>query len=338
MRKALDARDAPPEPFPFLLLPTEIRLIVWRMCLPNRVLYLEMDESMWCHTDEDHGHFVNRLKPPRISRVCREARGVAFDTGGFQTEEAVEVLLANWNEHLGGSRHLSSLSSCSLTWFDPTTDILHISNHFIPGQSEYHGARYVFDFEPFCRVVSAVSMDMSLWEIYPQPSFKFLFDDAKWKCLRTIYATHSFLSVHLPRGCELDIELFGDPAEDNNVCILDLREKARLDRVLHICGTDPKHSAAGVFDSIIDMMNEQDLDDFTFTMESEWIKYRSRKNEESRFSSPEDGGMELELSGLTSSRLSLSDRDNFRKRESVQQELTKLPEVVRSIVIRRCKW
>jgi hypothetical protein len=332
LRKVLEARDALPESFPFLLLPTEIRLLIWRMCLPSRVLYLEMDESMWCHTYEDIGHFVNRLKPPRISRVCREARGVAFDTGGFQTEESVEVLSRNSED----PHHLANLSPCSTTWFDPTTDILHISNHFIPGQSEYHGARYVFDFGPFCRATLAVSMDMSLWEIYPQPSYKFLFDDAKWRRLRTIYVTHSFLSVHLARGCALDIELFGDVAEDNNVCIVDSRNKTRLERILNICRTDLKHSAAGVFDSIVDMMDERDLDDFTFTMESEWIKYCYRKIEESRLRSPGNEGTELGL--LAASCLSLSSRDKFRRHESVQKELTKLPEVVRSLVIRRCKW
>lgn len=75
-------------PFPqFRHLPPEIRLEIWRQCLPNRVVELDNpnpdiirlnkeDEDYSCRSS--HTALMNR-RPPVISRVCRESRMVALE-------------------------------------------------------------------------------------------------------------------------------------------------------------------------------------------------------------------------------------------------------------------
>jgi hypothetical protein len=75
----------------FSQLPAEIRLKIWRDCLPCRVLELDVpiNEFMF---DMDRfalpcpsNQAITRInaQPPLIARVCHEARAVAFETGGF---------------------------------------------------------------------------------------------------------------------------------------------------------------------------------------------------------------------------------------------------------------
>lgn len=75
---------------PFRKLPTELRLIIWRLCLPRRVHQLEnpLDEFLFNVPREDAPSPCNLSsttwingRPPVITRVCRESRAVAFETG-----------------------------------------------------------------------------------------------------------------------------------------------------------------------------------------------------------------------------------------------------------------
>ncbi|KAK7698774.1 hypothetical protein SLS64_012255 [Diaporthe eres] len=71
--------------------PTEIRLAIWRDCLPHRVVELDYqpDDIIWDEGPDDeappcsaNGMIQLRNKaPPLITRVCRESRQVAFETG-----------------------------------------------------------------------------------------------------------------------------------------------------------------------------------------------------------------------------------------------------------------
>lgn len=80
-------------------LPTELRLHIWQYCLPYRVVELDypLDTIVYSLDREGpdnllpspcslrHTTFQNG-RPPLISRVCRESRGVATRSGGFITE------------------------------------------------------------------------------------------------------------------------------------------------------------------------------------------------------------------------------------------------------------
>ncbi|KAK3630902.1 hypothetical protein LTR56_017175 [Elasticomyces elasticus] len=95
--------SSPEAGFPlFPQLPLELREEIWRFCLPNRVHELDrpLAENVY-DVDEDHPapchlqrtSLVNGY-PPLISRVCRESRAVAHETGRFlpldQQDQIVE--------------------------------------------------------------------------------------------------------------------------------------------------------------------------------------------------------------------------------------------------------
>lgn len=72
----------------FPQLPTELRLAIWRLCLPHRVLELDypIDNSVfspgalpwWYRTN--HKITKHNTRVPVIARVCRESRQVVFET------------------------------------------------------------------------------------------------------------------------------------------------------------------------------------------------------------------------------------------------------------------
>lgn len=84
----------------FPRLPQEIRDAIWRECLPRRVIEIHFpteEEALDLPLEsDDDGRPIDRelsclmrntsminAKPPIISRVCRESRGVAFETGAI---------------------------------------------------------------------------------------------------------------------------------------------------------------------------------------------------------------------------------------------------------------
>ncbi|RLL96201.1 hypothetical protein CFD26_101818 [Aspergillus turcosus] len=68
--------------------PTEIRLAIWRNCLPQHIMELDdqQDDLIW---DEPPCRMNWKITwtnkaPPVIARVCRESRAVAFESGSPQ--------------------------------------------------------------------------------------------------------------------------------------------------------------------------------------------------------------------------------------------------------------
>ena len=70
----------------FPRLPAELRLEIWRRCLPHRVVEIDwqIDENIFndppCRNNVRTGTINSQ--PPVIARVCRESREVAFETRG----------------------------------------------------------------------------------------------------------------------------------------------------------------------------------------------------------------------------------------------------------------
>lgn len=74
----------------FSQLPAELRLLIWRLCLPNRVVELDYPWGQSVNFDpllppcrSTRTTDLNR-QAPVITRVCRESRLVAFETGGYR--------------------------------------------------------------------------------------------------------------------------------------------------------------------------------------------------------------------------------------------------------------
>lgn len=116
--------------------PTEIRLAIWRHCLPHRVVELDYqpDDIIWDEGPDDeappcsaNGMIQLRNKaPPLITRVCRESRQVAFETArqlpGFpdprdpeNTQEFANYMVTHpWLDTARDAIHIN---------WDPTADI-----------------------------------------------------------------------------------------------------------------------------------------------------------------------------------------------------------------------
>ncbi|KAB5566423.1 hypothetical protein GE09DRAFT_734898 [Coniochaeta sp. 2T2.1] len=115
----------------FRKLPTELRLEIWRFCLPNRVIELDIpaahiialdaDQADYC-CGSSHTSLINRRhnrRPPVISRVCRESRMVALEhvnlfPGGF----LLSCSLVDF-PYFGTSMGIED-------WVDKRRDVLHI--------------------------------------------------------------------------------------------------------------------------------------------------------------------------------------------------------------------
>lgn len=70
----------------FPRLPTELRLAIWRLCLPQkRVMELDVqsDDLIWeeCPCTKNWQISWTNRAPPLITLVCHESRAVAFETG-----------------------------------------------------------------------------------------------------------------------------------------------------------------------------------------------------------------------------------------------------------------
>ncbi|KAL3477788.1 hypothetical protein BJX99DRAFT_225731 [Aspergillus californicus] len=108
----------------FPKLPCEIRFMIWRECLPNRIMELDsqVDELLW---DDDIPCSANRkiakanVAPPLITRVCRESRAVALEKGSRQPLPDPK------------NKDIQDFSKYMLEypWFDETRDAVHTNWH-----------------------------------------------------------------------------------------------------------------------------------------------------------------------------------------------------------------
>lgn len=117
----------------FLKLPQELRDRIWRECLPCRVVELDFPDrrDALCIPLDDDSDCDNQAQPPPacsmsntsnldaapqiISRVCRESRWVAFETGGFMDNPLHRRV------HCQSAR-----SRIKKQWFDNVRDAIHL--------------------------------------------------------------------------------------------------------------------------------------------------------------------------------------------------------------------
>lgn len=107
-------------------LPAELRLMIWRCCLPHRVI--ELDHQQY-HGSEPFPcglsltTFLNG-KPAFIARVCRESRHVALQSCSIISQEMPEE--AQWD----------SSTDLKLPSIDVSRDMVHIN--WKPGSADYY--------------------------------------------------------------------------------------------------------------------------------------------------------------------------------------------------------
>lgn len=105
----------------------ELRRAIWKLCLPHRVVELDIPSNghidTYCQLWRTSS--INS-RPPIITRVCCEARQVAFEKGGL-----------TWDVIGVDDGPVWWANNSNLTpWFNPTTDIVHL-NWFPPYDLDY---------------------------------------------------------------------------------------------------------------------------------------------------------------------------------------------------------
>lgn len=106
----------------FARLPVELRLIIWRECLPHRILEMDYPQPNYVFASDDPAPCglgrtttLNGLTPV-ITRVCRESRAVALETARQLPSYHVMPDEVQWG---------SSTSTCP--WTDFTRDSDHLN-------------------------------------------------------------------------------------------------------------------------------------------------------------------------------------------------------------------
>jgi hypothetical protein len=94
----------------FPRLPPELRRAVWTECMPHRVIEVDAPNEVWqlTYCELKTTSRLNR-RYPIITRVCRESRDVAFQTG-YDLQRVHDAEGWKWQQ-----------------WLNPATDIVHMS-------------------------------------------------------------------------------------------------------------------------------------------------------------------------------------------------------------------
>ncbi|CRG91180.1 hypothetical protein PISL3812_08228 [Talaromyces islandicus] len=135
----MNESQSPPQGSVFHLfpkLPAELRLEIWRLCLPHRVCEKDQPfyEIVFKHSDYKtpspcllyQTTEVNG-RPPVITRVCVESRAVALKTGGFfEFFHNTDNML---HKPRPSEAQWESDTSINMAWFDHTRDLIHLNWH-----------------------------------------------------------------------------------------------------------------------------------------------------------------------------------------------------------------
>ncbi|RAO67019.1 uncharacterized protein BHQ10_003031 [Talaromyces amestolkiae] len=137
--------------FPWL--PIELRLEIWRLCLPHRVcekdvacsfiLFNLLDNSVPAPCFLYQTTKVNG-RPPVITRVCHESRAVALKAGGYyEFYDTEDCDTDDWDADDGlpisetsdKKPYWDAVNCIKEAWFDPTRDVTHL--HWEPKYQEF---------------------------------------------------------------------------------------------------------------------------------------------------------------------------------------------------------
>ncbi|KAK3938094.1 hypothetical protein QBC46DRAFT_390935 [Diplogelasinospora grovesii] len=108
-------------------LPTELRLTIWRLCLPHRVAELDSpdEEDINGEAENCGGCWLTQTSklnalPPVLTRVCRESRMVAMEHAGYLIDdEGIDVALRDVSPF--------GTSLADVTWVDKRRDVVHLN-------------------------------------------------------------------------------------------------------------------------------------------------------------------------------------------------------------------
>lgn len=217
----------------FPKLPTELRLEIWRRCLPHRVYEIcKLDGS--CQYAEPGlsrcelwpTSIVNS-HPPAISRICRESRQVAFETGNIAAN------IPEFYEHRPQNARWVSQHVVHDPWIDTARDSIHLNwtyHYFQPGEDSHEP----WSTAPWCLAWEArlVPGDVSVMGDLFETSFRqdedLPGDFEVVKSFPHITVVMHVVSIHADFTSGAATGLFG-LLGDAPVQIVDVRDAARID-------------------------------------------------------------------------------------------------------------
>lgn len=193
-------------------LPAELRLMIWRYCLPHRIV--ELDDPQ----DHTPGPFPCGLnlttylngRPPLIARVCRESRDVALRSRSIISEEGMPEE-ARWD----------SWTHLTVPPIDPSRDMVHINwepgsaEYFDEGSSAYHLIWYA------TQVARGGSLMMRNLRFLEWNEFDALSQLPSWMVVTRVIIIHARLEYAAKTG------LFG-LLGDELVQIVDVSDEAKV--------------------------------------------------------------------------------------------------------------
>ncbi|KAI1104422.1 hypothetical protein F4804DRAFT_307238 [Jackrogersella minutella] len=109
----------------FRKLPAEVRLMIWDLALPRRILCLEETDREYDERSFGSYKFASKSLPPAVAQVCRESRAVACQSGGLMS-------IRNARVYPETSSKKPLWCQPQWGWFDPNRDSLYlqpVTNH-----------------------------------------------------------------------------------------------------------------------------------------------------------------------------------------------------------------
>lgn len=212
----------------FPLLPKELRVKIWRHCLPNRVVELDWpdpelaQEACW-PWDEENGlprcsmRLTSKINaaPPAISRVCYESRTVALETGH-------RIDHGPWSETIKISTRMTG------QWFSPTLDVLHL-HYFINYNVEnaVSGDPLPYLISMARRTQSGASLSRYLADTsWDNKNF---INNEEWELSKVYSICFKVVCFHCNMQPAIDSGLFGKFG-DEMIVLVDSRHHQRIDQ------------------------------------------------------------------------------------------------------------
>lgn len=187
-------------------LPPELRRLIWLECLPKRRVF-ELDSPgfhlKYPKCVRYNWSTLESMRPPVITCVCRESRGVAFETGRVDGPD---------------TNYFKEWGLCYpwyIQWFDPTTDL--IAMHWTPeahdglmGTLHEDPTPLLLRYAPICQGAVISAELVCSWD---EPTTSH-FDMALLCTLKSWIVCLDMVMVHVTRAEMVNSQLFGTLGEE----------------------------------------------------------------------------------------------------------------------------
>jgi hypothetical protein len=257
------AHSSPSEFHQFPKLPLELREAIWWLALPRRIFDLRRNNTGPSkYEGYEQPRYFDSLKqptavslaPPVLVKVSREARAVALRSGSVRTVA----------RHWATNPDMTQPSQWFRTWFDPTTDMICISEWGLLGKEWGVNTPSQFD-------IDAASLCFSYGALYQEPGRQLIRQrlgrTSVWSSNTPQYSFYTdSIAMKLLRSALVD-DIFGSDSKLAYSTFVDIRDIGKLKRMRQLftgesyvaCWRPPQ--VLDLLDNIIDPAKNLEYDD-----------------------------------------------------------------------------